>query len=62
MLVGYLKMDSLERMAWSFAAIAVFAVLIIWVRGRKSGKWLGLVSIVLAIALTVGLAMKLTAE
>ncbi|MEQ9491924.1 MAG: hypothetical protein RIM72_23325 [Alphaproteobacteria bacterium] len=55
-------MDDLERMSWSFAAIAVFAVLIIWFRGRKSGRWLGLVSIALAIAVTIGLAIKLTAE
>jgi len=52
-------MDGLERLIWSFAAIAVFAVFVIWFRKRKSSPWLGLVSIVLAIAITIGLAMML---
>jgi len=54
-------MDSLDRLLWSFAAIAVFAVFTVWFRRRRSGRWLGLISIVLAIAVTLALAMKLTA-
>lgn len=55
-------MNGLDRITWSFVAIAIFAVFVIWFRRRQSSPWVGLISIAVAIAVTIGLAMKLIAE
>ena len=52
-------MGDIDRLVWSFGAIAVFGVFVLLFRRRQSSHWVGLISIGIAIALTIAIAMQL---
>jgi len=51
--------DETGWMLWSFAAIALFGGITLLFRRRRAGQWTGHLSILIAIALIVGLVTLL---
>lgn len=52
-------MDSYERLVWSFAAIAVFAIAVIMFHRRHATRFGAMMPVMLAIAITIAVVILL---